>query len=26
LPMIFYTLVQQVLAALVDWKLFKAEE
>jgi len=24
--MIFYTLVQQVLAALVDWKLFKAEE
>ena len=26
LPMIFYTLVQQVLAALVDWKLFKAED
>lgn len=26
LPMIFYTLVQQVLAALVDWKLFKTEE
>lgn len=26
LPMIFYTLVQQVLAALVDWKLFKTED
>jgi BASS family bile acid:Na+ symporter len=25
LPMIFYTLVQQVLAAVVDWKLFKTE-
>jgi BASS family bile acid:Na+ symporter len=23
LPMIFYTLIQQILAALVDWKLFK---
>ncbi len=26
LPMIFYTLVQQVIAALVDWKLFKTED
>jgi len=25
LPMIFYTLIQQVFAALVDWKIFKAE-
>lgn len=25
LPMIFYTLVQQVLAAIVDWKFFKGE-
>lgn len=26
LPMIFYTLVQQVLAALVDWRIFKTED
>jgi BASS family bile acid:Na+ symporter len=26
LPMIFYTLVQQVTAALVDWKFFKIED
>lgn len=26
LPMIFYTLIQQVLAALIDWKLFKEEQ
>lgn len=26
LPMIFYTLVQQVTAALVDWKVFKGED
>lgn len=26
LPMIFYTLVQQVTAAIVDWKVFKAED
>lgn len=26
LPMIFYTLVQQVTAALIDWKIFKAED
>jgi BASS family bile acid:Na+ symporter len=26
LPMIFYTLVQQVIAALVDWKFFKDAE
>lgn len=25
LPMIFYTLVQQVIAALVDWNLFKSD-
>ncbi len=25
LPMIFYTLVQQVVAALVDWRLFKTD-
>ncbi|MCA9802736.1 MAG: bile acid:sodium symporter [Cyanobacteria bacterium HKST-UBA02] len=26
LPMIFYTLVQQVLAGLVDWKMFRPEK
>ncbi len=26
LPMIFYTLVQQVTAAIVDWKMFKSED
>lgn len=26
LPMIFYTLVQQFVAALVDWKLFKSQD
>lgn len=26
LPMIFYTLVQQVIAALVDWRFFKTED
>ncbi len=26
LPMIFYTLVQQVIAALVDWRFFKPED
>lgn len=26
LPMIFYTLVQQVIAALVDWRIFKSDE
>lgn len=25
LPMIFYTLVQQIIAALIDWKLFKSD-
>jgi BASS family bile acid:Na+ symporter len=25
LPMIFYTLVQQIIAAIVDWKFFKSE-
>lgn len=26
LPMIFYTLVQQVIAAVIDWRIFKTEE
>lgn len=26
LPMIFYTMVQQVVAAIVDWKVFKAQD
>jgi BASS family bile acid:Na+ symporter len=25
LPMIFYTLIQQMMAALIDWRMFKAE-
>ena len=25
LPMIFYTLVQQIIAAIIDWKVFKSE-
>lgn len=26
LPMIFYTLVQQVIAAIIDWRIFKSED
>ncbi len=26
LPMIFYTLVQQIMAAVVDWKIFKTQD
>jgi hypothetical protein len=26
LPMIFYTLAQQVIAGIVDWKLFRNSE
>lgn len=26
LPMIFYTLVQQVIAAVIDWRIFKTED
>lgn len=26
LPMIFYTLVQQIMAAVIDWKIFKTQD
>lgn len=26
LPMIFYTLVQQIMAAFIDWRIFKSED
>jgi BASS family bile acid:Na+ symporter len=26
LPMIFYTLVQQIMAAVIDWRIFKSQD